>query len=281
MQNITKANAYLTSGRTVALVVGPMLGGLLISSGFYGFAFGIDATTYLFSAIMVWLITAEFHEKSTARQKVNFWDGLKQGYGFLFARMGLFSIILLRCLDAFGSSSLNVGLPVFVSGLGQFTPGICYGFMMLAYGIGEMTGAIFLAKSRLVRESHPEIVIGVTILFMAVSFGISMNVTNIFLGMFFIFFCGTFEGATVVTYNTALQKNPDEVRGRIVGFSEAGVWGSMGIGMFLSGLIMEHIDFGVIVQIFSAVIVAGSIFHIIFWRKKLLVNRIKEAADYV
>lgn len=279
-ENMTIANSYLAAGRTIALVTGPIVGGLLISAGSYGIAFGIDAATYLFSAAAVSIMSCSFHDTSVARSKNGFWQGIKGGYNFIFARAGLFSIILLRCLDAFGSSALNVGQPVFTSELKEFTPGICYGLMFAAFGIGEMIGALFLSRRRFVQDVAPEIVIGVTIFIMALAFGISLSTGHIFHAMFFIWLCGIAEGVTTVVYNIRLQKNPDEIRGRVVGFSETSVWSAMGVGMFLAGLAAEWLDITHVVQIFAAIICIGCLVHLSVWRLRPTSNRIEDV-DYV
>lgn len=266
--NISRANAYLTSGRTIALIFGPTLGGILISGGSYSAAFLVDASTYLFSAIMVAAIGANFHSASTVRSRIRFIEGLKEGYRFIFFRPTLLSIIFLRCLDAFGSSSLNVGMPIFSSSLKQYSPGICYGLMMAAYGIGEMTGAIFLSGNRCVKRYPVEIIIGFSIFFMAAFFAIALSSEHIFWGMFFIYLCGIAEGVTLVSYNATLQDNPDDIRGRIVGFSETAVWSGMGIGMFISGIAEEMFSLAAVVQCFAAMIAVGSFVHIVYWLKK-------------
>jgi predicted MFS family arabinose efflux permease len=172
---------------------------------------------------------------------------------------------MLRCLDAFGSSALNVSLPIFSSGLKQFTPGICYGLIYAAFGIGEVTGALYFARKAYINERPTEVVVGWSILFMALFFGIALGGKTIYYTMFFMFLSALMEGITVVKYNLYLQKSPDEIRGRIVGSSETSVWTSMGIGMFISGLIAEKINIVYIVQAFAAIIIVGCVIHLFYW----------------
>lgn len=267
-ENILSANAYLASGRTIALVTGPLIGGLLLSVKAFSVAFAVDAASYLFSAIMVWLMTAKFHETAPNRSHTSgVWNGLKEGYGFIFARAGLLSIILLRCLDAFGSSAINVGTPIFAESLRQFTPGICYGLIFAAFGAGEVIGSLYLARHKYMTSRPPELVLGYSILFMAIFFGLAFSAGNLWGAMFFMFLSAIAEGLTAVTYNIYLQKSPDDIRGRVVGTSETGVWTSMGIGMFLSGVIAEVISISHVVQFFAAIIVIGCVWHLVKLRR--------------
>lgn len=266
---LVKANAYLASGRTIALVGGPILGGLLASLGGTAVAFGVDAATYLFSAAMVSLMTVRFQTAATSRKRVGLWAGLKEGYGFIFARAGLLGIILVRALDAFGSSALNVGTPIFVSGFSHPKPGICYGLMYAAFGIGEMLGSLVLSRRPAVQGRAPELVVGVSILVMALAFGVALSAPLLPLALAGMMMSGLAEGVTVVTYNIALQRNPDEIRGRVVGTSETSVWTAMGIGMFLSGLLAERLPIGAVVWIFAAFIICGCIVHLALWRRRL------------
>lgn len=266
---LVKANAYLASGRTIALVAGPMLGGVLTSFGRYDVAFSVDAATYLFSASMVLLITARFQGASAARKALGIWKGFKEGYGFILARAGLVGVILIRALDAFGSSAINVGTPIFASTFSQPAPGVCYGLMYAAYGVGEMVGSLVLARRPFVQQRAPEQVVGVSILFMALFFGIAFTVPFLAVTLAGMVLSGVAEGVTAVTYNIYLQRNPDEVRGRIVGTSETTVWTVMGIGMFLSGLLAERIAIGTVVQAFAALIVAGCLVYLGLWRRRM------------
>jgi len=267
-ENVLSANAYLATGRTVALVSGPVLGGFLLSTGQFSVVFTIDAATYIFSASMISLIDGRFNStEAVKRARLKLWKGLKEGYGYIFARAGLFSIILVRCLDAFGSSALNVGLPIFADKLNGGGAGVSYGLMFAFFGVGEMIGSLFLARLKFVTKKPPELIVGVTIFFMAVFFGIALNGRNLYDCLTFLFLSGVAEGVTAVTYNILLQKSPDDIRGRIVGTSETSVWTSMGIGMFLSGLFAEHMPIGQVVGLFAALIALGSILQVIYWKK--------------
>ncbi len=278
---IVVANSYLAGGRTIALVAGPMTGGLLISTGSYTIAFSIDALTYVFSAIVTSLTISKFHEVATqqTRKNIGILSGLKEGYGFIFARTSLFSIILLRCIDAFGSSAINIGLPIFADSLNYLTAGVCYALMFACFGVGEMIGSLYLSRRKFILTAPPEIVVGFAILFMGLFFGISLSWQNLFSALIFLLLSGLFEGITVVTYSTYLQRNPDEMRGRIVGTSETSVWTSMAVGMFFSGLLAETAAISIVVQFFGGLIVIGSVIHLIIWRKKLIQPTLKLAPE--
>lgn len=278
-ENLLPANSYLSAARTVGLLSGPILGGVFASMKAYGAAFSIDAATYLFSAAMFFLINAKFQVDMVERSKASMWDGIKSGYGFVLARAGLLSIILIRCLDAFGSAALNISIPVFSSSLGQLTPGLCYGLIYAAFGSGEVLGAMYLARKPFVRERPPEAVIGWSILLMALFFGIALGGPNLFHTMFFIFLSAAMEGVTCVTYNIYLQRSPDAIRGRIVGTSETGVWTSMGIGMFVAGIIAEKVNIAYVVQGFAALIIVGSMVHLFCFKRRQSAEAMKEAVE--
>lgn len=266
--NLVKANAYLASGRTIALVSGPLIGGLVAAFGAYDVAFGIDAATYLFSATAVALMTVRFQTDSMARRRLALGASLREGYGYIFARAGLMSVILVRSLDAFGSSAINVGAPLFASEFNNPSAGICYGLIYAAFGTGEMIGSLFLARRAFIQQRPAEQVVGITILLMALTFAAAFSTAILPLALAGMTLSGIFEGVTVVTYNLHLQRNPDELRGRIVGSSETTVWTAMGIGMFLSGLLAERLPIGAVVRLFAALIAAGCVVHIILWRRR-------------
>lgn len=263
------ANAFLSSGRTVGLICGPVLGGLLLAAGNFTIVFVIDSLTYVFSATMFFLITSNFNVTSLIRRnKIGLIRGLKEGYGYIFARAGLFGVIMIRCLDAFGSSALNVGLPIFAGSFGFANVGIVYGLMFAFFGLGEMIGSLYLSKRPFVQRSSKEMLLGVTIMLMALFFGLSFSLQFLPATLGFLFLSGLAEGVTVVNYNLYLQKNPDDVRGRIVGTSETSVWTVMAVGMFFSGLIAETVPISFVVQLFAGIIVFGSVVYIAILRRR-------------
>ncbi|MBI2974220.1 MAG: MFS transporter, partial [Deltaproteobacteria bacterium] len=223
----------------------------------------------LFSALTAAVISVKFQNVSLERRRLSMWSGLKESYGFILARFGLMSVMLVRCLDAFGSSALNVGFPIFSEQLKQFTPSICYGLLYVAFGIGEMVGALYFAKLNFVSEKPAEVIIGWSTLFMALFFGLSFSGTTVYHAMFFMFLSAIMEGVTTVNYSTYIQNSPDEIRGRIVGTSETLVWTSMGVGMFISGLIAERVNIVYVVQVFASLIIIGCVVHLIYWWRRL------------
>ena len=266
---ILNANSYLSAARTIGLLIGPVLGGLLASTKSYTLAFSIDSCSYLFSALMIFLMSAKFQEERPPEEKpLSMMEGLKQGYGFILARVGLLSVIIIRCLDAFGSAALNISIPIFSNKLGQLTPGLCYGLMYAAFGLGEVVGALYIARKPFITERPKEVVTGWAILFMGMFFGIALSMPSLELVLVFIFLSAVMEGITCVTYNIYLQKSPDNVRGRIVGTSETAVWTSMGIGMFITGLIAEKINIVHVVQVCAILIMLGCLIHLFIWKKR-------------
>lgn len=267
-ENILSANSYLSAARTIGLLIGPIVGGLLASTKSYTIAFSVDACSYLFSALTVFLMTVKFQEDRGEKKALSMMGGLKQGYGFILAQAGLLSVIIIRCLDAFGSAALNISIPIFSNTVGQFTPGICYGLMYAVFGLGEVVGAIFIARKPFITGRPPEVVTGWSILFMALFFGLALSGTTLYTALVFIFLSAIMEGVTCVTYNIYLQRSPDEIRGRIVGTSETGVWTSMGIGMFVSGLIAEKVNIAYVVQACAVLIMVGCLIHLFRWKRR-------------
>ncbi len=274
MDKVVKANSYLASGRTIALVGGPILGGLMISTGRYALAFLFDALTYLFSAFMIYNISVSLHE--TTFKKTSWWKDIKEGYGFIFTQFFLGAAVIARSLDAFGSSSLNVGLPVISKIFTEFKAGLNYGFLISAFALGEMIGSLYIARMKLITKKHPSEIIMASITIMALGFGFGLNMTSIFLSMILLFIGGLAEGVTVVHYNTILQKSPDEIRGRVFGISETCIWSSMAVGMFLSGVFIEISSVGLVALIFSMIIAMGCTFLYLYrLNQKMLSNSCK------
>lgn len=270
MDNLIKANAYIASGRTIAVIAGPILGGLLVALNRYNLAFSIDAVTYLVSALMVYMISAKLNHKILANNQRSWWADLKEGYIFVFTRYFLATALLLRTLDAFGSSVLSVGLPAFSNLLPELKASICYGLLIAAVGLGEMLGSFFLARLKICTLVAPEKLIGLSIAIMGLAFGIGMNMHHLTWAILFLFICGLAEGITVVHYNAIIQKNSDAIRSRIVGISETSIWSAMALGMFFSGLFIEYAGLAKIITLFSTTIFVGCSIFLVLSKNRLV-----------
>jgi MFS family permease len=157
------ANGMIMGMRQVAMIVGPILAGLLIATGFntnqdarladaggIGMAFSIDAASFVFSLISLYLIRihSDFHPpKPEGGILADVWKGL----------VGVWSDVQLRAfimyvgiVSLFVGGPVQVGLPVLADE--RLHSAAAFGILMTCYGLGMLLGnGLSVLVTRVVR----------------------------------------------------------------------------------------------------------------------------------
>lgn len=169
----------------------------------------------------------------------------------------LMAMIAVRAVDGLGSSSHNVALPVYSSLLDPDHPATFISQFWATWAVGTIIAQQVLARGT-GRTGHTPgertFALGACVMsgaFILVFSGLPTVPTLVM-----ALVAGAADGVTEVVYVSRLQDVPDEQRGRLFGLSASAENAGFGLGMLVSGSLLESFSpFGVVASLHGLAIV--------------------------
>jgi MFS family permease len=234
LPNAIALNSFLFNG---ARLVGPSIGGILISILGEGMCFLLNGFSFL--AVIVALLAMKIKSKKTEAQRTQVWHSLKEGFTYAFGFTPIRSILFLLGLISLMGMPYTVLMPIFARDILHGGPHT-FGFLMAASGVGAVAGAIYLASRRSVLGLGRIIVIASTI------FGIGLITFSlshiIWLSLLLLVLTGFGMMVQMASSNTILQTIvDDDKRGRVMSFYTMAFMGMAPFGSLLAGSLASQI----------------------------------------
>ncbi|GAA1256013.1 hypothetical protein GCM10009665_53080 [Kitasatospora nipponensis] len=210
-------NSALAGLKGVAFMVGMALATVLVPwVGFRG-VFALDAASYGLSALVLLTLRLRLREPDGAGGPGTDRSG---GWPALVAA-ALVPLVVLRGLDAFGSSSQNVGLPILGSRLHPADPTLVSGAVWSCWAVGLLlAGFVLRPLAKRIIDRGPRVVYCLATIVMSVGF-IGVFWTSGWWGrLSFAVLAGLGDALSEITFKQSLQSLPDQRRGRVFGLSQ-------------------------------------------------------------
>jgi MFS family permease len=233
--DLTNAIALNSSAFNASRVVGPAIGGVLIATVGVGACFLLNGLSYI--AVLAALFMMRLPPIRRSAEPTRAWSSIKQGLRFVVTDVRIRTILLNVAVVGMFGFPVIVLLPIVardVLGLGAQA----YGWMMSAFGVGAVAGALGLAVfSRRIPKGR---VLGPA----AASFGALVVLVALTRSLPLVLILLTLVGLAMVLTtaltNTLLQTlAPDSLRGRVVSVYTMAFIGFTPFGAFQAGLIAE------------------------------------------
>jgi len=230
-EDLMNAIALNSSMANLAKIIGPSIGGVLISMiGVAGCLF-VNAVSFL--TIIATLVVMEIPTlRVKTKDEAPFWQEVTDGYQFLRGQRRLFSIILLTYGVALVGTPYTRFLPVFATDVLHAGPST-FGLLLAAPGIGAVISGVGIASlTRLRRRTHFVAMSVYAFSLFLILFSFSRSLP---LSMLFLMLVGASNIAIRAVANTVVQtETPPELLGRILSlfFMDKGLWsfGTLFIG---------------------------------------------------
>jgi predicted MFS family arabinose efflux permease len=239
-----RANGLLVTGRSLGMTLGFATAGLIVAGAGYRAAFEVDAATYAFSAAAI--STLPFPRRVAGAEPGT------SGLGAILRahressvlwRLAPLTMLMipLRGIDAFGSASHQVGIPVYASLVDPGNPADFMGHFWAAWAIGNILA--YQALSRLRRGGVPasEAAFAIGTVLMSSFFILAFTGVSGILLLAVALGAGLSDGFTEVTYVSRLQALPDERRGYVFGLSAMAENSGLGLGMVICALLLVRL----------------------------------------
>lgn len=144
--DLPNAIALNSSAFNAARMVGPALGGILLSTYGEAVCFGINFISFF--AVIGSLLLMRLKPQETIARQESTWQGLKEGFNYLRNSPHLSSLIMLLSASSLLVIPYTTLLPVIAREMfdGDATT---FSWFESAAGLGAMVGAIYMAKTRM------------------------------------------------------------------------------------------------------------------------------------
>jgi MFS family permease len=233
LQNAVAMNASCNS---MARMIGPAVGGMVITAFGVSVCFFLNAASFLVMLIGLTLMNSNEIYRASGIVKQAMWTGLREGVGFVLktksVRTAIFSVFIV---SSFGMvyQTLNPLLArdvFFVDAQG-------YGLMLTVMGAGSLCSGFTIAFVG--RKSTPLLIctslFGIALLELIISF------TNVYaIALVFFFFLGFCVTSSSTNANSLVQTHcPDALQGRVMSTYTMMFNGARPIGSFTSGIVAE------------------------------------------
>ncbi|MFF3642012.1 MFS transporter [Streptomyces sp. NPDC002564] len=257
-----RANSLLATGRSLAMIAGFASAGVLVAELGYVAAISLDAVTFAVSACVLLSLpirtraqdekTGEKGEAPSVAEgesgkagKTGKGGGAGRGAGALLllrAAPVLAVMIALRAADGLGSSSHNVALPVYSSDLDPSHPATFVSQFWATWAIGNIVMQQVCGRwaGRGGRQGPGERAFAIGACVMSAAFIVVFAGLPTGVAVVAALVAGMADGLTEIAYVTRLQAAPDEQRGRLFGLSASVENTGFGLGMLVSGALLDH-----------------------------------------
>lgn len=262
-EHITSAVALNSGLFNGARIIGPALAGILIASVGIGWAFIVNAMSFI--AILAALLYIRVkHEASDSYP--NPFAAIQEGLRYSFSHRIIKILLLFAATGAIFGWSYAAIMPVIAKDIFRMdASGL--GLLYSAAGIGAVVGTI-LVSSLGKKTNRLLFIIGGSMLF-SVSILLFTLTSSVFLACVFLFFAGLGLISQFSTMNATIQHIvPDEMRGRVMSIYILMFVGMLPLGSFQIGILSQAIGALTAIQI-GAVVMFVCALALFFKRRSL------------
>jgi MFS family permease len=261
-EDLPNAIALNSSLSTLARIVGPGLGGVIVAASGVTMLFLLNALSFLpLIGGLALMKSHELHAQAlqpgSSGERQNTWQSLREGVDYVWQTPAILLVILVVGLVLLFGSNFNVVLPLFATDV-LHVGARGFGFLSAAIGVGALLSALWLAWSNQ-QPTIRSVLIG-TLVFgvLEAVFAVSRSYL---LSLALIASVGFTEEAFAMQAMTTLQTvAPDHLRGRVMSVCVLFFDGSLPLGYLLMGWLssLYGAPFAMLTGALLSLVVAGA-----------------------
>lgn len=245
-----RANGLLVTGRAVAMALGFAAGGVLVSALGHQAAFLVNAATFAVSAAVLSVLALRFPPRGARTAAPDDRTGRagllarlrtrrKAAVAVLVAAPAVLAIVSIRAVDAFGSASHQVGIPVYATQLEPAHPASFIGNFLAAWAVGLLAAHQLTTRLHRGGRRADELAFAVGTAVMSSAFIAAFAGVPQPWVLLLALTAGLADGFTEITYTTRVQAEPDPARGYFFGMTAMAENAGFGVGMLVAGGLLE------------------------------------------
>jgi MFS family permease len=238
-EELTNANSLLQTVETLAWMIGPVLGGLLLTVWGPSVPYVVNAITFAISAALVARIPEGKlrSEKSLTR---GHWRDVADGFKLVVTARPLRTVLVVWNVVLIGAGAVNVAEVVFAKDTLD-AGNLGFGVLVAASGVGLAIGS-FLAAPALGKVGLRRHYVG-SIALMGVGWGGAALSGSIWLAVPFVIGGAAGNGAAIICNRLLVQRGaPDQYRGRALATIMSTNYAVLGLSMAAAGVLTDVFD---------------------------------------
>src|SRR5918994_2194454 len=233
---LANANGIFQAAENITWMLGPLLGGVLLSFSTPDVAYWFNAVTFLVSALLI----AQIAERKLQTEKAlseGHWRDLAEGFRLAARSRAILTVIVgwsLAMLAIGNSDVAEVELAKVAFGSGNFG----FGLLMAASGLGLILGSV--GASWATDRFGTAVTYGGSIALMSIGLGVTAVAPNVWVAAVFVVAFGLGNGVAVVVNSLLIQRGtPDHLRGRAFTLAMSLTYSAVFIGMLAGGFLSD------------------------------------------
>jgi predicted MFS family arabinose efflux permease len=220
----------------LARVIGPIFAGLALTAFGAAICFGLNGLSFV--AVIIALMLIHVPQVKSEGPSKGMMDEMRAGFRFVTSRP---SLLLLTFL-AFAGTFLGMPIVTFLPVVAKSTFGLDargYSWLLTAYGVGSVLGALLVAASGHVpRKGRLAMLLQLAFAVFLVGFAFSRALS---LSMIIAFFAGACIVGVISMYSSLVQlTTSDAMRGRVMSIFMLAFRGGMPLGNLLAGWVAQR-----------------------------------------
>jgi predicted MFS family arabinose efflux permease len=232
--DLSWANGLIALGRNAGIMVGPAIGGVLVAAIGPAWVFGLNAMSFVVSAVLVWTVRAPFAgERPDAAEH----RGLRAGFVFIARDRVLRTLVLAWTGLVFGLGLVMVADVPLVE---LFDAGsIGYGLLITFWGAGSVVGSF---SGRYLNEDREPRALFLGMVLVALTTA-AVAVSPWFWPILVVVLLSGVGEATVLVAEQGIQQRraPDAVRSRVIAASEGVTTIAFVLGLAAAGVVLHAV----------------------------------------
>jgi MFS family permease len=234
--DLPTANALLQAVENLAWMIGPIVGGVLLTLQGPELAYWLNALSFLVSALLLVRIPARRLQAGEIESRGH-WQDLGDGFRLVRRSRALLTVLVVWNVVLLGSAAVNVA-EVVLAKVSLDAGDVGFGILVGASGLGLTLGS--LAAGALLDRLGIRRTYAAVIALMALGYGIGAVSPNLAVAVAGVVL-GTFgNGAAVVCNALLVQRGaPDELRGRAFTVIMSSNYVVLGLGMAIAGPLVD------------------------------------------
>ena len=239
-EELTNANSLLQTVETLAWMIGPVVGGLMLTVWGTSVPYTVNAITFLVSAVLVARIP-EGKLRSTDSLTRGHWRDVADGFRLVVTARPLRTVLVVWNVVLVGAGAVNVAEIVFAKDTLD-SGNLGFGALVAASGVGLALGS-FLAAPALGKVGLRRHYVG-SIALIGVGWGgaalTSIWVSSIWLAVPFVIGGAAGNGAAIICNRLLVQRGaPDQYRGRVLATIMSSNYAVLGLAMAAAGVLTD------------------------------------------